>query len=96
MLVEEICFCDELVAEVRVLNGEVQSTEVPQDRPNAAAPTARTVEDLFAQVERGLEFDRMSVRYDEDTGVPLLIVLDPETNTSDDELTIQVADFRIG
>ena len=38
----------------------------------------------------------MSVRYDEDTGVPLLIVLDPETNTSDDELTIQVADFRIG
>lgn len=93
--VEERCFCSPMVAEVRVVAGEIVRAEVPQDEPEAVVPDALTVEDLFARVERGLAYDSMAVRYDDELGVPLLVVLDDDTNASDDESTIEVTDLEV-
>lgn len=88
MRVSPLCFCSSEPVVFKVADG----------RPVGGSDEwfGSSVTDLFALLESNLDADLVLVAYDKETGAPVEIRLDPELNTSDDELELFVSDFSIG
>ena len=92
--VERSCFCVRVVVTSTVSGGTVTHTDVTQpDGSTGATPpagdTPRTVEELFALVEKHTG-ERLDVVYSPQ-GVPLSVAGDPLPNAADDEFAYTVS-----
>ena len=85
--------------EVEVRDGVV--VEVRRDgesilgqRPAEAWSGYLTIDGLFAEIERSLPADELTVVYDGELGYPRSLRSDPDLGTSDDELGVTVRSLR--
>ena len=101
MTVTRWCFCVRDAVgpfEVTVRRGEVTVRHMLLDDDDGVSdwiePQSLTVPGLFNLIESSFKADGLNVVFDRNTGVPLTIEIDSIALAVDDELTIEVTDFR--
>lgn len=97
---QRICFCgDTRPVVVSVRNGVVESRKYEDTRadvPSQLANAYPTVEGLFALIDDAVarKADMITAAYDPDRGFPVQVSIDYSTKVADDELTVEVRDFK--
>lgn len=88
------CFCG-FEGPYRVTVVDEVVTEVVGPNPDSQIPDDidLTIDGIFDQISLLAFGDRVELTFDEDLGYPLTAYLDPEIDTSDDELTFVVTDL---
>jgi hypothetical protein len=85
------CFCPPLDAAVEVVDGTaISSTPLTE---GATAPEARTIEELFADLEQELASEGRgdyTIVYHPDLGYPMRVIADPIKLAIDDEYTYEI------
>lgn len=101
MTVTRWCFCvRESVGpfQVTVRRGDVDVRHMLLDDDDGISdwvdPQSLTVPGLFNLIESSFKADGLNVVFDKNTGIPLSIEIDSIVMAVDDELTVEVKDFR--
>jgi hypothetical protein len=92
LVYREVCFCPEIVVAVSVRDGVVVDSSVESEIDSGYEPPARTVEDLFAEIEAALALPpaHVTAQFDEETGYPVSYFVDEEEFIADEEFGISV------
>lgn len=92
------CFCGDdrsRATRVTVRNGAIASALYVDDGTPSKNPDIRTIDGLFALIQRGYDqhYDTVRVTYDPQLGYPTMVFFDPVKNAADEETQLGLTDF---